>query len=246
MRYPCFRLSHGRSVLTAIRNSTSFNSQLGKPEWRNCELGTDEVEFDEVLRDLRNSVSVKHAQKLSDQKLTPDQVEGVLAIRLHAILSPLPGVVLTDPDFWRYLAINEMSDFVFWRDGLNCSQASFGLDSARRIPDCVPLRMFNRIHIIEASSKEKNLTEERLRELAASGGADFWQSHVFRVYNRFDPRLVLQLLQVKNDYQFSAAGAMRIVPKEIRKLRANLLIESLPDLESKQMLTEIADSVSDE
>jgi hypothetical protein len=231
-------------VLSTIRNSDSLGSQVGKPEWRTCEVESDDVDFEELLRELRMEASVKNAQKLSDQKLSPDEVEGILAIKLHTILSELPAIVLTDPDFWRYVAVNELSEFVFWRDGSNCSQASFGLESARRIPDCVPLRMFNRIHIIKTSSI--GVSDEKLQRLAISGGADFWQSHVFRVYNRFDARLVLQLLEIKDEYQFSAAGGMRIVPKEIRKVRANLLIESLQDSASKQMLTVIAKNVSDD
>jgi hypothetical protein len=230
-------------VLSAIRGSETRSGQVVKPEWRYGQFESDEIDFEELFREIRQDLSIKNARKLSEQGLVPDQVEGALAVKLYATLSPLPGIVLTDPDFWRYLAVGEISDFVLWRDGASCSQASFGLDSARRIPDCVPLRMFNRIHIIEASNRDLN--ESGRQELALSGGADFWQSHVFRVYNRFDARLVLQLLDIKNQYQFSAAGAMRTIPKEIRKLRANLLIESLEELEFERMLVALADQVSE-
>ena len=153
------------------------------------------VDVEAACSSLVDRVSVAEAKRLAEKR-SPDQVEGELSLALYETLRPLPPQALADPDFWRFVAVEMIRDFVYWRDGENCSHASFGLRSERRIPDCVPLRMFNRAHLVAKISGDGGMTGV---DIATSGGADFWQSHVLRVQNRFDPRVVRLLVEAMAD-----------------------------------------------
>lgn len=222
MKYPCFRLSQGRTALANHKDDR--NPTLGSvaPELRNADGDLDADEVEDLLREVKKKVSSSQAQKLKTRGVSPDQVEGMLALELHSSLMSLPATCLTDPDFWRYISVEVVRDFVFWRDGVDCSYASFGLSSSRRIPDCVPLRMFNRAHLARLIDPQDL---DRQIQIVKAGGADFWQSHVLRVQNRFDPRIVLSLVVALETSALENVQDLRDVAKDIRRLRANVILE---------------------
>jgi len=225
VKYPCFRLSQGRTALANHKDSagTSFNSI--SPELRTAEGSLDTADLDRILRDVAQEASLARCEALKASGLTRDQVEGTVGSKLYPHLLSLPPQALSDPDFWRYVAVEILREFVFWRDGVNCSLASFGLASARRIPDCVPLRMFNRAHIAHRATDGDPL---RAGLLASSAGADFWQSHILRVQSRYDPRVARELAEKMDDGSLPDVQALRQIAKEIRRLRANLVLELQP------------------
>ena len=163
-------------------------------------------------------------------------MEGELSLVLFDVLQVIPAQALGDPDFWRFLAVEKIRDFIYWRDGENCSHASFGLKSERRIPDCVPLRMFNRAHIARKIVASGGMTD---LEVATSGGADFWQSHILRVQNRFDPRLVRLLVNSMAEKTIPNVGVLRVVAKEIRQVRSNVVLEVI----TKARLTHVLENL---
>jgi hypothetical protein len=216
MKYPCYQLAQGRQVIANYKAQGKFLKTVPQPEYRSIATETSEVDFDEVLRILLKRFSVAEAEKLRSTGLTDDQVEGFFAMTLHSELSDFPAQTLTDPDFWRYISVEFFRDFIFWRDGENCSQASFGLDLKRRIPNCVPLRMYNRAHIAHQIIQKGSMLT--LEKICLASGADFWQSHVFRAYHRFDINIVeafvLASMENKND-------VLREVAKTVKQFRAN-------------------------
>ncbi len=226
MKYPSFRLSQGRTALANHKDSVDTIFAAVAPEWRSVEGDLDEDDLVEILRELGNAVSPSAAARHKATKSTPDQVEGLLSLDLYDSLSDLPARVLTDPDFWRYVAVEVVRDFVFWRDGAGCSQASFGLSAARRIPDCVPLRMFNRAHLARSISTMGHYSDA---QVCTAGGADFWQSHVLRVQNRFDSRLIGALVDADVSGRMGNVQVLREVAKDVRRLRANFVLELQPD-----------------
>ena len=231
MKYPCYQLAQGRQVIANYKAQGKFLKSIPQPENRTVVTESSEVDFEEILRMLSKRLSVAEAEKLRQTGLTDDQVEGYLAITLHSEFSDFPPQALADPDFWRYVSVEFFRDFIYWRDGENCSQASFGLDMKRRIPNCVPLRMFNRAHI--ANRIIENGSSLKLEEICTAAGADFWQSHVFRAYHRFDLKIVEELvlasLKNKND-------VLREVAKTVRQFRANYNFQFRQEYRIEEMI----------
>lgn len=216
MKYPCYQISQGRQVLANYKSQEKFLKVVPQPEQKKILIESSDVDIEEILRILSKRLSVVEAEKLNERGLSKDQVEGQFAIALHLELSDFPAQALTDPDFWRYVAIEFFRDFIYWRDGENCTQSSFGLESVRRIPDCVPLRMFNRVQIAKnVIASGSSLT---LEEICLAAGTDFWQSHVFRVHNRFDPKVVNALVEASKS---NKNEILREVAKTVRQIRAN-------------------------
>lgn len=216
MKYPCYQVSQGRQVIANSKFQANVLKLVPQPDQRKVLIESPDIDIEEVLRILSRRLSVIEAEKLRKQGLTRDQVEGKFAIALHLEFSDFPSQALADPDFWRYVAIEFFRDFIYWRDGEHCTQNSFGLDSIRRIPDCVPLRMFNRVQIakkvIEVGSSLA------LEEICLAAGTDFWQSHVFRVHNKFDPKVVKALVEASRN---NRNEVLREVAKIVRQIRAN-------------------------
>ena len=224
MKYPALRLSPGRIILSNLRG----NEQMGKPqvvpEFREVQT-SNTVEVGTILDELKRVISVDEAGRLLSKGMSRDSVEGALALQLHLSVQSLPARALADPDFWRFIAIEVLRGFVLWRDGADCSLASFGLTSVRRIPDCVPLRMFNRAHIARAIEANGGPNADAV---VVAGGADFWQSHILRVQNRYDWRIVEGLIASMEIGSIPNVGVLREVAKDIKQLRSNRMLELLP------------------
>ena len=216
MKYPCYQVSQGRQVIANSKSQEKFLKVVPQPEQKKVLIESPDFDIEEVLRILSKRLSVIEAEKLYAQGLTKDQVEGQFAIVLHSEFSDFPPQALADPNFWRYVAIEFFRDLIYWRDGENCTQNSFGLESTRRIPDCVPLRMFNRVQI--AKNVIKAGSSLTLEEICLAAGTDFWQSHVFRVHNRFDPKVVKALVEASRN---NKNEVLREVAKTVRQIRAN-------------------------
>jgi hypothetical protein len=232
MKYPCFRISQG---LTALANySESNNSIRVDPEMRVVQGESAHTEVEVALSLLADQVTVDEAERLSSAQ-THDQVEGVLSLALYQSLRDISPQALGDPGFWRFVAVDTLRGFVYWRDGENCSHASFGLKSERRIPDCVPLRMFNRAHLALRIAGNLGTTDV---QVATTGGADFWQSHVLRVQNRFDPRIVGFLAGAMADGSIPNVGVLREVAKEVRQIRSNVVLELIEEDRLARVLKE--------
>jgi hypothetical protein len=76
--------------------------------------------------------------------------------------------------------------------------------------------MYNRAHI--AHQVIQNGSTLTLEKICLASGADFWQSHVFKAYHRFDLNIVeafvLASMENNND-------VLRQVAKTVKQFRAN-------------------------
>jgi hypothetical protein len=239
MKYPAYRLSQGRAALANHKEQRKSSLNAIAPETRNAEGDLDPDDLEDLFATVRKACSPQAADKLRASGLASDAIEGRLSLPLYSHLNELPARALGDPDFWRFFAVEVLRDFVFWRDGMDCSQASFGLGSARRIPDCVPLRMFNRAHL--ATTISHGAPDPSAEEIVVSGGADFWQSHIFRVQNRHDPRLVKLLVEGDRSGLIPNVEVLRQVAKDIKQRRANIVLELQNEVELVGTLKEILD-----
>jgi hypothetical protein len=214
------------------RHAGSFEGHDLQPTF--IEGGTDWV--DEITSVLDDVLATWNASDLgtytSDQ--ARDELEGVLAARLHEGLVALPASVLTDKGFWRYAAAY-LYDFVLWRQPSNAVTALhpyFGIASESLGVECVPHRMFDRAHIALVGGTP---SEEDPYFLAKFGAADVWKSHIIRTRNSYAPIVVHELLldvqagKLKTD-------PVRILAKNLKRVRSNVLFEVLEQPEARVLL----------
>lgn len=151
-----------------------------------------------------------------------DAAEGRLACVLYDELKDYGPEILTDPGFWRYLAVWEMFDFVQWRDGAACRLASFGADSQVPTWDCVPKRMFVRARIAHEASQD----DRAAAALASVAGTDLWRSHILRVKTGNAP-LLAKAMVAAWDAEEMRTSTVRDVAKRVKRLRSNIVFELL-------------------
>jgi hypothetical protein len=235
--YPYLSVSAGRARLATLRSTQNrWNLPGIEISYRETQEPAKSQEFPSILlQEIGRTVSAKAAEKYFNEGYTKDQVEAIFAGQLYARMAELPAQALTDPDFWRFIATEIMADFIHWRDGQNCNWASFGLNGVRRIPDCVPLRMFNRAHVVHQIEKPSIPPLEAMK----LGGTDYWQSHVLRVQNRFDPEIIGILNAGWFDDSISDVQAIRQIAKRIRQQRANVVLELQPLAAKQAVLSQI-------
>lgn len=193
-------------------------------------VGTDSREstevfmktFRDLVHEIRSRASLVRngdSKQSKNADTLKDHIEGVLSSSLFEGLRNLDACVLTDPGFWRYLAVWEMFDFVQWRDGENCKLVSFGAGSHIPTWDCVPKRMFVRARIAFEAEAEGDW-----KELAGIPGTDVWRSHVLRVKTGNSPALSAALLEAW-DAKLIRTKEVRDVAKRIKRLRSNMVFE---------------------
>jgi len=181
--------------------------------------------------------SVDKAWTLKDKATksgyTKDRIEGLLSVLVYKGLEPLPAEVLTDRDFWRYLATAHFFDFIGWRDGFNCKLVSYGCASPNPGYYCVPLRMFNRALISVAGHTDPGETDPFWGAKVA--GTDLWRSHILVVLNGNAPVFVNGVLK-----EVAAENLPTDVLREFatgaKRLRANILFELLDPIQSQTLI----------
>ena len=225
MSYPKMTRTAGLRVYSQL----SQNHSLGNFAVSTLSLTGTQSEYQIILTNLKQMLRNDREIWPTD---SPQQVEEKLSHSVYQFLKRLDAAALNDPDFWRYLSLNHFREFILWRyrKGPMPNGANFGLNSVRRIPDCVPLRMFNQGYILESSGLSNNVT--------GTVGSDVWQSHILRVTNRYDPRISKWLIDQRN-IQKTDVQALRAVAKRIRQLRANLLLREVDDSTIMTILNEI-------
>jgi hypothetical protein len=158
------------------------------------------------------------------------------AARLHSVLR-IPGYIVSNDDFWRYIAIGEMWDLMVWRHGArndlerSVGKANFGLGDRW---DILPKRLWLRGELGYLNGAEDPYV------LVRRGGTDFWTSGVIRRLYAGSRPLVRALIQ----FQYPRDGAfhgqqyrpqtlgldgIRLLYKRLRHFQAFLSFAVLDD-----------------
>lgn len=241
MKYPMSFHGDAYEYISGRRSNTITNDAAIRPTTREVDTVKDPVDaIEAALEDLYDDWNAAKDSKKSSER---DDFEGELSVAFYKNLQALPAEVLTDRDFWRYLAIR-MYEFVQWRDGQECSMESFGAASNALNWNCVPLRMFNRAHIAEAGRLAAE-SDEPFFGVDLHGATDLWRSHILRVLTSFSPLVAHQLLKDYPDWTDRAKklgmqrkDAVREFAKDLRRARANILFEVLPDEDVSKLLAD--------
>lgn len=235
VRYPVVRLVEAQRYVLRRQNG-----ELGvedRPDFEEEGASGDETLLPAVtdiadrITDLYQSSKARFTSGIAR-----DRFEGSLAVQLHERLREFPARVLTDDDFWRYLAVRGLYEFVSWRDGQSSGSpalASFGANSPRVNYDCVPFRMFVRADIASLIVKSR-AQELDVMDISSVAGTDLWRSHILRSQSSFSPDYVRLLLK-HHERGVLPAAVVRDLAKRVKRVRSNVLIEALDAEGSRTM-----------
>ena len=235
VRYPVVRLVEAQRYVLRRQNG-----ELGvddRPEFE--EEGSS---GDETLLPIVNDLTDRMTDLYQSSKarftsgIARDRFEGSLAVQLHERLREFPARVLTDDDFWRFLAVRGLYEFVSWRDGQTTGSpalASFGANGPRVNYDCVPFRMFVRADIASIVAGVGPQDLEAL-DISSVAGTDVWRSHILRSQSSFSPNYVRLLLE-HHERGVLPATVVRDLAKRVRRVRSNVLIETLEAEDTQNM-----------
>lgn len=232
MKYPTINFSDAARYVLGQRNPDEKVS-LPEPRLRGEGRNISHELHEAITNAFKGWPS--RAEKISNQQ-QKDALEGEYAIKLFTALSFLldSPEVLTDRDFWRFIAINHLYEFCEWREtrtSTPCSPAAWGADSRSIDRDCVPYRMFNRALVarsIGALAGDENLDYSKI----ASG--DLWKSHVLRAdisYSASMSKTLLDNFDRGNLNTTSVRGPI----KNIGRLHANIYYEVFAEDDSQEI-----------
>jgi hypothetical protein len=235
VRYPVVRLVEAQRYVLRRQNGELGVDDL--PEFEEEGSSGDETllptvrELTDRITDLYRSSKARFTSGLAR-----DRFEGSLAIQLHQRLREFPARVLTDDDFWRYLAVRGLYEFISWRDGQSSGSpalASFGANGPRVNYDCVPFRMFVRADIASIVAELGSQDMDAL-DISSIAGTDLWRSHILRSQSSYSPSYVRTLLE-HHDRGVLPAAVVRDLAKRVKRVRSNVLIEALEAEDTQNM-----------
>ena len=235
VRYPVVRLVEAQRYV--LKRQSGELGVDDRPEFEEEGSSGDESvlpvvnELVQRMTDLYQSSKVRFTSGLAR-----DRFEGSMAVQLHERLRDFPARVLTDDDFWRYVAVRGLYEFISWRDGQSSGSpalASFGASGPRVNYDCVPFRMFVRADIaaIVAEGARNDLDA---MDISSVAGTDLWRSHILRSQSSFSPAYVRLLLE-HHERGDLPASVVRDLAKRVKRVRSNVLIEALGPEETQVM-----------
>lgn len=235
VRYPVVRLVEAQRYV--LRRQSGELGVDDRPEFEEEGASSDETLLP-VVNDLADRITdlYQSSKARFTSGLARDRFEGSLAVQLHERLSEFPARVLTDDDFWRYVAVRGLYEFISWRDGQSSGSpalASFGANGPRVNYDCVPFRMFVRADIasLVAGSGPQGLDA---MDISSVAGTDLWRSHILRSQSSFSADYVRLLLE-HHERGVLPALVVRDLAKRVKRVRSNVLIEALEPEDAQVM-----------
>lgn len=218
-------MSHPTITLHAFQQFIADHREKGvipnKPE---ASLkGPGEDSYQKIKNPISNLIDSwkKQIKTIGDSSAKKEALEAEMSEKLFKILSTLPMNVLSDSDFWRFLSCHPFFEFTEWRDGENCSLASFGANATRVNFDCVPYRMFNRALVALSISEDEDDFN-----YALVPGTDLWRSHILRVSNSYSSAMSQAILDKALAKELPTL-ILRETIKNINRYRSNVIFETL-------------------
>lgn len=230
MRYPTMKASDAGVYLTAKRNGAPADGETL------VKFNGDGAEFDDgFVEELRTALVALKAQWPDGLKNDAERnkFEGAAARLVHS-LAPEDTEVLSDPEFWIWLAVVCFPDVVEWRYGSKqggTKPANYGIGSRT---ENLLYRLWLRAELVLDEQHDDRY------HLVDAGQIDFYRSHLFRqgyANARTFARALLRFQYPKVDSAPNLKiGEIRELVKRLRRLRANLFLEILPEEECRAVI----------
>ena len=179
-------------------------------------------------------------EDLQDRGLSPAEQNREFFVEASAItfslLSDLPGDVLADRGFWRYLAVYHLYDIVSWQYPSDNGDR-WGTNGTQFVRS-MPLALFIRGQLLSSKSAEDREIAARIQDV------DIWTSHVAAVQYGSSPDLVLEFLRVVASWQdpktHKFSGVRREQLRELARLltaaRSNFVVELMDRERCRQLV----------
>lgn len=227
MRYPTMTAADANMFLTARRNGGPEVDHETLVHIRGPGSELDQA-FISHLREALGTLRAGWANGLKNDR-ERNIFEGKAARLVHQIV-PAEADVLSDPDFWIWLAVVHFSNLVEWRYGNpenGTKLANYGVGSRN---ENFLRRMWLRAELaLDETAKDRY-------HLAAAGQIDFYRSHLFRqgyANVRNFARALLRFQYPNKDATEPRLKTLEIrdLVKRLRRMRSNLFLEILPEEE---------------
>lgn len=197
------------------------------------------------LRERLLKLKKKFPSKLRKRDPQGGKFESDACAVVHSCLSKVDRQVLTDHDFWTWLAVDHLADIVEWRfgtDGQPAQPANYGIGT----------RTENMLFRLWLRADLGRVVGTDPYELAKSGDQDFWRSHLLR-QNYANARCIAQSLLKLQSGRLVAAGkrakklaggddpdGVRMLAKRLKRLRANVIFEYLTPQQADLLVLELS------
>ncbi len=229
MRYPIVPIDHCMT-LTA--------EYLAKG-WRPIE--PDEMALsgrgpDADLRALADAATLIRARlaeyRDSDEASDRDRFEGEAAGMLHRATRELPLMVLDDPQFWRFVGLQHLWQFVHWRERERFDSGEptryLRLVDARVPHECVVTRMFLRAQVARRG-------DDYTLASALGDSAELWHGHILKRDVAASPPLARALVASHLDARMSSSE-LRTTSRNLERLTANLVTAMIDDDQARDLV----------
>lgn len=160
--------------------------------------------------------------------------EGKASRLVHAMI-PDDSEMLSDPEFWIWLAVVHFPDLVEWRYGnpvAGTKLANYGVGSRT---ENLLYRLWLRAELV------LDVQADDRYHLAGAGQIDFYRSHLFRQGYANARNFARALLRYQYPNADPTAPNLKIIEirdlvKRLRRMRSNLFLEILPEEECRAVI----------
>ncbi len=161
-----------------------------------------------------------------------DAFEGTIAPDVYDLLKDTPLVILDDPGFWRYVAM-EFWWYAKWRQESTFKSGENYLIyvDGKNSVECVILRTFLRGQIAS------NAGDPALAH-AIKAATDIWRSHLTRVVNWKYSTVVKAFVRLQKEEPLPT-DKLRVAVRKLNRRRANLILTNYNDREATDLLNEL-------
>lgn len=163
------------------------------------------------------------------------ELEAEAAKIVHKRFIGVDQQVLSDMDFWIWLATMRLSEFIDWRysaDGGRAAPANYGIKNRRE----------NFIYRLWVQGDIGFNPETQDYALVNAAGRDVWRSHIFRQNYSNSRCLARALLRLQSGRLEGAAPldkyGVREMAKLLRRLGSNVYFSTLSDSEADRLVLE--------
>lgn len=231
MRYPTMTAGEASLYLAAKRAGNTVDPDVSV-KMRGSGPDLDQS-FVATLREALGNLRKTWPEGLQNFK-DGNTFEGKASRLVHSIL-PADPALLSDPDFWIWLAVVCFPDIVEWRYGNppeGTKLANYGVGS--RTENLI-YRLWLRAELVfDEAHKDRY-------HLADAGQIDFYRSHLFRQGYANARTFARALLRFQYPHKDLAAPNLKVLQirdlvKRLRRLRANLFLEILPEEECRAVI----------
>jgi len=241
MRYPILTTTDASIFFINKRAGTPVElDRLVKTRGDGIELPQEFV--NEVVADLIG-IKSRFPEGLKSAK-SANAFEALAARAIHSRVK-VSVEILADPDFWLWLAVVHFSDVVEWRYGNPVSgttAANYGVGARS---ENLLYRLWLRAELVLDEQADDQY------HLCSHGQIDFYRSHLFRQGYANARNFARALLRFqypdKGDatQPFLKVDRIRELVKRLRRLRSNLFMEILDEIECRKVIEDEVDRVPD-